>query len=90
MRWKLWKRPVRKCPHWTPSMKSSSFLSSHNARSPSKYSGGAGVMPPSPWMPSMRIATVAGDNASRIAAKSLNGTCRNPGTIGSKPFLTFS
>ena len=33
---------------------------------------------------------VCGVIAARIASRSLKGTCRNPATIGSKPFFTFS
>ena len=45
-------------------MSSSNFFSSHNARRPSKYSGVAGVTPPSPCTPSIKMATVAGEIAS--------------------------
>jgi hypothetical protein len=57
---------------------------------PSNYSGVVGRIPPSPWMPSMRIAAVFGPTAAAAAARSLNGTCENPGTIGWKPFLILS
>ena len=42
-------------------MNSSIFFSSHKARRPSRYSGVAGVTPPSPCTPSIRMATVAGE-----------------------------
>ena len=57
----------------------SNFFSSHNCRNPSKYSGVAMFTPPSPWMPSIMIAAVAGEIAARIAARSLNGTWPEPG-----------
>ena len=50
-------------------MSSSSFFSSHNARRPSRYSGVAGVTPPSPCTPSIKMATVAGEIALRAGCQ---------------------
>jgi hypothetical protein len=54
-------------------MSSSNFFSSHNARRPSKYSGVAGVTPPSPCTPSIRMATVAGEIAAARRCQIVEG-----------------
>ena len=83
--------PVRPSPHCTSSNINSSACSSQSFRAQRKNSGVAGFTPLSPWIGSSKIATVPGSRtATRSASSSLNGTCRNPATIGSKPFFTFS
>ena len=42
-------------------------------------------MPASPWIGSIRTAAVSGFMARSMAARSPNGTLRNPGVNGPKP-----
>jgi len=51
----------------------------------------AGLMPPSPWMVSRKIAVTPGCAASawRSASMSFSGTRTKPGTSGPKPAWTF-
>src|SRR5581483_5626745 len=59
------------------------------ARKPDKYCAVAIVIPLSPCTGSIKMAIVDLVIASRMAARSLKGTCLNPATGGSNPFLIF-
>ena len=63
-----------------------------SARAPPRGSpSGAGITPASPWMGStMNAAVRRSEGAASSAARSPYGTCRTPGTSGSKPCWYFA
>ena len=70
-------------------MSSSSFFSSHNARRPSRYSGVAGVTPPSPCTPSIKMATVAGEIAFARGVQIVERNVPEAGHHRLKTFFDF-
>jgi hypothetical protein len=77
--------PVRPRPDWISSATKSTFLLVHMARTAFRYPGGGTCTPDSPWIGSIRAATVLSSMAASSAAASPNGTIRNPGVNGPNP-----
>ena len=70
--------PVRPRPHCTSSTMSSASRSSHRRRTPCRYSGDAGITPPSPCTASSSTAATRSSSAPSSASRSSNATWRKP------------
>ena len=84
------KRPVLPAPHCTSSIRRRRLFSSHSRRRPTRNSRVQGLIPPSPWIVSTKMAAVSASTSDAKLSRLFSSPKTNPGTSGLKPFCTDS